>query len=240
MLDRLTRFALAAAFVLAAAAPAGAVVAPFNFDTTPGRLPKTVVPTDYIIALTPDAAAKTLRGTENVALDVRRPTKQIVFNTHDMTIADARLDGARVARTVTQNDKQLTTLTLARPAAIGHHVLTLAYSGKIEDSPDGLFAQDYRTPDGRSGRMLSTQFESTDARRMFPAWDEPAFRATYQLTVTLPAAWTAVSNMPVQKRTVHGALGDDRVRAHAQDAVVLGGADARATSRRSPPSVPTA
>ena len=206
MLDRLTRFALAAAFVLGAAAPAGAVVAPFNFDTTPGRLPKTVVPTDYIIALTPDAAAKTLRGTENVALDVRRPTKQIVFNTHDMTIADARLDGARVARTVTQNDKQLTTLTLARPAAIGHHVLTLAYSGKIEDSPDGLFAQDYRTPDGRSGRMLSTQFESTDARRMFPGWDEPAFRATYQLTVTLPAAWTAVSNMPVQTRTVHGAL----------------------------------
>jgi len=206
MLDRLTRFALAAAFVLAAAAPAGAVVAPFNFDTTPGRLPKSVVPTDYIIALTPDATAKTLRGTENVALDVRRPTKQIVFNTHDMTIADARFDGARVARTVTQNDKQLTTLTLARAAAIGHHVLTLSYSGKIQDSPDGLFAQDYRTPDGRSGRMLSTQFESTDARRMFPAWDEPAFRATYQLTVTLPAAWTAVSNMPVQTRNVHGAL----------------------------------
>ena len=206
MLDRLTRFALAAAFVLGAAAPAGAAVAPFNFDTTPGRLPKTVVPTDYIIALTPDAGAKTLRGTENVALDVRRPTKHIVFNTHDLTIADARLDGARVARTVTQNDKQLTTLTLARPAAVGHHVLTLAYSGKIEDSPDGLFAQDYRTPDGRSGRMLSTQFESTDARRMFPGWDEPAFRATYQLTVTLPAAWTAVSNMPVQSRAVHGAL----------------------------------
>jgi len=206
MLDRFTRFALAAAFVLGAAAPAVAAVAPFNFDTTPGRLPKTVVPADYVISLTPDAAAKTLRGTENVVLDVRRPAKQIVFNTHDMTIADARLDGVRVARTVTQNDKQLTTLTLARPAAVGHHVLTLAFSGKIEDSPDGLFAQDYRTPDGRSGRMLSTQFESTDARRMFPGWDEPAFRATYQLTVTLPAAWTAVSNMPVQTRTVHGAM----------------------------------
>ncbi len=206
MFDRFTRFALAAAFVLGAAAPAGAVVAPFNFDTTPGRLPKSVVPTDYIIALTPDAAAKTLRGTEKIALDVRRPTTRIMFNTHDMTIADARLDGTRVARTVTQNEKQLTTLTLARPAAVGRHVLTLAYSGKIEDSSDGLFAQDYRTPDGRSGRMLSTQFESTDARRMFPGWDEPAFRATYQLTVTLPAAWTAVSNMPVQTRTVQGAV----------------------------------
>ncbi|MEA2786348.1 MAG: hypothetical protein QOF71_2452 [Candidatus Eremiobacteraeota bacterium] len=205
MLDRFARLALTTVLVLGAAAPAGAFVAPFNFDTTPGRLPKSVVPIDYVIALTPDAAAKTLRGTERIALDVRRPAAQIVFNTHDMTIANARLDGVPVARTVTQNDKQLTTLTLARPAAIGRHVLTLAYSGKIEDSSDGLFAQDYRTPDGRSGRMLSTQFESTDARRMFPGWDEPAFRATFQLTVTLPAAWTAVSNMPVRTRTVHGA-----------------------------------
>ena len=38
-----------------------------------------------------------------------------------------------------------------------------------------------------------------------PGWDEPAFRATYPLTVTLPAAWKAVSNMPVQTRSVHGA-----------------------------------
>ena len=46
--------------------------------------------------------------------------------------------------------------------------------------------------------MLATQFESTDARRMFPSWDEPAFRATYKLTVTVPADFTPVSNMPVR------------------------------------------
>nr|MDP9106776.1 hypothetical protein [Candidatus Eremiobacteraeota bacterium] len=69
MLNRFARFACAAAFVVGAAAgaaAAAAAVAPFDFDTTPGRLPKTVVPTDYVIALTPDAAAKTLRGTEHV------------------------------------------------------------------------------------------------------------------------------------------------------------------------------
>ncbi len=203
MLNRFARLAFATAFVVANAGPVAAAVAPFDFNTTPGRLPKTVVPVDYVIALTPNALAKTLRGTENVALDVRRPTTQIVFNTHDMTISNARLDGVRVARTVTQNDKQLTTLTLARPAAVGRHVLSLAYAGKIEDSADGLFAQDYRTPDGRTGRMLSTQFESTDARRMFPGWDEPAFRATYELTVTLPAVWSAISNMPIRTRVVH-------------------------------------
>ncbi len=199
----LTKVLLAAALLAGVAAPAGAV-APFNFDTTFGRLPKTVVPTDYTIVLVPNATAKTLRGSESIALTVRRTTSRIVFNTHDITIGEARFDGARVANVATDNAKQLTTITLARPAAVGRHTLALTYAGKIEDSSDGLFAQDYRKADGTTARMLATQFESTDARRVFPGWDEPAFRATYQLTVTLPAAWSAISNMPVQSRRVHG------------------------------------
>ncbi len=203
----LSRTAAAAVFALTAALVLGSPAqaeAPFAFDTTPGRLPKTVVPTDYRIAIAPDARARTFTGSETVVLDVRRPTARIVFNTLNLAIAEARLDGARVARVRTENRAQLTTLTLARPAAAGRHTLALRYAGKIERSAQGLFAQPYRAPDGRPGLMLSTQFESTDARRMFPAWDEPAFRATYQLSVTLPARWSAVSNTPVAARAVHG------------------------------------
>jgi aminopeptidase N len=54
--------------------------------------------------------------------------------------------------------------------------------------------------------MLSTQMESTDARRMFPCWDEPAFRATFKLTTTVPAGWASIGNMPIEKREVHGKL----------------------------------
>ncbi len=206
MLHRLFPTAVAAVLLGVLAAPASAAVAPFNFDTTPGRLPKTVVPTAYRITLTPDATAKTLAGTEEITLDVRRATGSIVFNTHDITISEARLDGTPVAKIATENEKQLTTLTLAHPAAVGRHVLTLTYSGKIEDSPDGLFAQDYRKPDGTTGRMLSTQFESTDARRMFPSWDEPAFRATFELTAIVPASWSVVSNTPIAAQKANGAL----------------------------------
>src|ERR1043165_3334909 len=46
--------------------------------------------------------------------------------------------------------------------------------------------------------MLGTQFEATDARRLFPCWDEPAFRARFQLTVVVPENWLAVSNMLVE------------------------------------------
>jgi aminopeptidase N len=46
--------------------------------------------------------------------------------------------------------------------------------------------------------MLGTQFEATDARRFFPCWDEPLFRARFQLTVVVPENWLAVSNMPIE------------------------------------------
>ena len=56
--------------------------------------------------------------------------------------------------------------------------------------------------------MLSSQLESTDARRWFPCWDEPAFRARFTLTATIPATWSAVANMPIAHRVVHGTLAD--------------------------------
>ena len=49
--------------------------------------------------------------------------------------------------------------------------------------------------------MLGTQFEATDARRFFPCWDEPSFRARFQLTTVVPENWLAVSNMPIEKET---------------------------------------
>ncbi len=190
----------------AAAPPAPAPAAPFSFDAAPGRLPKTVVPLDYAIAITPDATAKTLSGTESIAIQVRKPTATIVFNSLNERLTGTKFDGADVAKVDSNDDTQLTTVTLARPAAIGRHTLTFAYTGKLETSPQGLFVQPYAKPGGGDGVLISTQFEATDARRMFPCWDEPAFRATYSLTATVPAAWTVTSNMPVANRVANGAL----------------------------------
>ena len=179
---------------------------PFSFATVPGRLPKSVVPVDYTIAVTPDAVARTLKGHESVVLEFRESSSQIVFNSLNETLDDVRFDGQPVAQVVSKDDQQLTTVTLAAPASAGRHTLSFGYQGKIETIPQGLFAQPYVTPAGVRGLLLSTQFESTDARRMFPCWDEPAFRATFELTVTVPAEWAAVSNMPIAHREVQGKL----------------------------------
>ena len=178
--------------------------APFSFDSAPGRLPKTVVPGDYEIAIVPDVAKRTFTGRESVHLQVRTATTQIIFNTLDLRLRHVTLDGVAVQNVATDNDAQLTTLTLAAPAAAGAHELRLSYDGVIQTRPQGLFVQPYSNADGGKGVMLTTQMEATDARRLFPCWDEPAFRATFQLSATIPAAWAAVSNMPIVERSVHG------------------------------------
>ncbi|HEX3463600.1 MAG TPA: M1 family metallopeptidase [Candidatus Elarobacter sp.] len=203
MPSALLRAALALVLVVSAVS-IGTAKPPFDFETAPGRLSKDVVPLDYRVAIVPDVAARTLTGSETVALRMRKPVTTIAFNSLHEQLSDVKLDGAPVASVSSDDAKQMTTLTLASPAAVGNHTLTFAYTGRLETAPQGLFVQPYRSG-ATSGTMLSTQFEATDARRMFPCWDEPAFRATFQLSATVPAAWSATSNMPVESRSVNGA-----------------------------------
>jgi aminopeptidase N len=183
-----------------------AMASPFSFDQAPGRLPKNVVPIHYTIAIVPNTTALTLTGRESVLIRVRDATDTIQFNSLNQTLRHVRLDGHPVKRVVSNDEQQLTTVTLVAPATPGMHTLSFIYTGKIETQPHGLFAQPYAGSDGVPGVLLSTQMEATDARRMFPCWDEPAFRATFRLTATVPKNWTTLANMPISKRVVHGAL----------------------------------
>jgi aminopeptidase N len=188
-----------------AAAPARATApAPFSFDSAPGRLPKNVVPLDYRVSIVPDATALTINGTESVQLQFRSPSATLLFNSINETLNDVLLDGKPVKAVASDDAQQLTTVTLAQEAPIGLHTLSFSYQGKIEQQPHGLFVQPYDMAGGGHGLLLSTQMEATDARRMFPCWDEPAFRARFELTVSIPSKWTALSNMPVARRVVHG------------------------------------
>ena len=203
-MNRLLAFAIAVAALVYSALPARAADQPFTFDSTFGRLPKTVVPIDYDIALTPNIAARTTAGTESVRVSVRTATAKIVVNTLEMTILTARLANGPAATIADNPTLQQTTLTFVKPIAAGEHTLQLAFSGKIGTAAQGLFLQAYQTASGGHEAMLATQLESTDARRVFPSWDEPVFRATYRLSVTVPQEFTAVSNMPVASTVPKG------------------------------------
>jgi len=194
--------------ILAASAFTGApaFATPFSVSDAPGRLPKNVIPESYSVTVEPDAAAMTIKGRESIVLQVRSATTTIQFNSLNETLSDVRLDGKAVLKVASDDDAQLTTVTIASPVTVGTHTLSFSYAGKIETQPHGLFAQPYVSPDGKQGVLLTTQMESTDARRMFPCWDEPAFRAKFRLSATVPAEWSLVSNMPVVKRVVKAKL----------------------------------
>ena len=184
-------------------APTAWCGAPFSFESTPGRLPKNVVPISYDVAIVPDVDALRFTGTESVQLQFRAATATLQFNSLNETLSNVLLDGKPVKSVASSDAQQLTTVTLTKPVT-GRHTLSFSYSGKIEAQPHGLFAQKYTKPGGGQAVLLSTQFEATDARRMFPCWDEPSFRAYFSLTVTVPKAWTTVGNMPIASRRVHG------------------------------------
>src|SRR5438876_6445345 len=175
---------------------------PFSFKDTPGKLPKEVVPTDYSIRIVPNIDALEFSGTETVKLDVRNPVHRLVLNALEMEISDASLDGKVLPKSAIQIDRENELIILALPSelAAGNHRLALSFSGKINQQGQGLFYMRYQEQGSPAVAekkfMLGTQFEATDARRFFPCWDEPAFRARFQLTTVVPGNWVAVSNMP--------------------------------------------
>jgi aminopeptidase N len=100
------------------------------------------------------------------------------------------------ARVRSDADAQTATLDFGRELKPGAYRLDIAYSGKINTQANGLFALDYKNKEGADARALFTQFEAADARRFVPSWDEPDYRASFDLTARVPSAQMAVSNMP--------------------------------------------
>jgi aminopeptidase N len=179
----------------------GAVEKPFNFEETPGKLPKEVVPAEYAVRIVPNLDNFTFAGSESVKLNARKPVRQLVLNALELKIEGASVDGKELPLSAirTDNEKELLTLTLPSELAAGDHAVTLRFTGKINQQGQGLFYMRYQEQgSGTRKVMLGTQFEATDARRFFPCWDEPAFRARFQLTVVVPENWLAVSNMPIE------------------------------------------
>ena len=191
--------------LLALMALTGLAESRFTFDSTPGGLPKTVMPTHYDIHIRPDLAAGTIAGRAGIDIEVREPVQELVLNALDIKVTRAVLDDDTApSPTTIDANAQTLKIPLTAPLSAGKHRLNIEYTGKIATYGRGLYQLKYK--DGGGERvMLATEMEPTDARRLFPCWDEPSFRATFALKAVLPEAWRAVSNMPV---TVERTLGD--------------------------------
>ncbi|WP_294136622.1 M1 family metallopeptidase [Sphingobium sp.] len=166
------------------------------------QLPRGAVPGHYAIQVTPDAA--NLKFTGKVTIDVMVSTAMpaLVLNAADLTFGDVMLTPAKgkaiKGSAKVDADAQTVTLDFGKPLAPGQYKLAIAYAGVINTQANGLFALDYTNNEGQAKRALFTQFEAPDARRFVPSWDEPSYKATFDLSAIIPTGELAVGNMPVK------------------------------------------
>lgn len=182
---------------------------PFDFASTPGKLPKQVVPEEYAIRIAPDIAKLRFAGSVTVKLNVRTPVHELVLNAVELEIKSATLDDQSIPTSAIKVDPKQETLTLslATELSVGSHTLILAFNGKINQQGQGLFYAPYQEQGTNAKKvMLGTQFEPTDARRMFPCWDEPSFRARFQLTAVVPGIFSRsqICRSKAKRRTAAG------------------------------------
>ncbi len=169
---------------------------------TTHRLPETVRPEKYTIELRPDLGRFTFQGEESVEIRVLRPVKTIVLNASELEVTQATLKvhGGRpvaAAKIDVSEPTQRLTLTFGTSIPKGTATLRLNFAGILNDELAGFYRSRYTMANGTEGFMAATQFESTDARRAFPCWDEPGAKATFDLSLVVPESMASVSNTPI-------------------------------------------
>jgi aminopeptidase N len=171
----------------------------FNILATPGRLPKEIVPRSYLIDLEPNIETLVTDGWESIEIEVLKPTDHIVLNSVDTEISAVQIEiGGQKEELVPQFDSSQQTVSFETRSLLepGRYNLSFKFQSRIGEQPHGLFVRHYDSQ-GALQHLLTTELEPGDARRVFPSWDEPAFKATFQLSVKTDQKNTVVSNMPV-------------------------------------------
>ncbi|HEY2168350.1 MAG TPA: M1 family metallopeptidase [Candidatus Angelobacter sp.] len=161
------------------------------------RLPTTIVPSHYKLLLDPDIGQQKFIGEETITVQAQQSTSEIVLNSLglEISLAEATVADKTLPAQVTYDQpNEMVRLIFAQPMPKGIVGLHLKYSGKLTTGLRGLYLS-------KSARRqyAVTQFEGTYARMMFPGFDEPAFKATFDLSVIADKGDTAISNGRIVK-----------------------------------------
>jgi aminopeptidase N len=169
-------------------------------QSTPDGLPKEIVPRSYLIYLEPDIEARVIDGVESIEIEVLQPTNRIVLNALNTQITRARIEIDRQAEELSPQldaNRQTVSFDLENQLSPGNYTLSIKFQSTILEEPHRLFSQSYEGALGTVEHLLAIESQTADARRIFPCWDEPAFRATFQLSVKTGRQNRVLSNMPV-------------------------------------------
>lgn len=159
------------------------------------RLVHQFVPSNYKLSITLNRPKKTFNGTV-IINGISKNTNEIILHSKDLKIDSVKIDNQSAEYSFGDNDE----LIIKSNIKPDNHILTIVFSGKITDSMHGLYPC-YYTHDGVKKELLATQFESHHAREVFPCIDEPAAKATFDITLNTETNVTVLGNMPIKKQT---------------------------------------
>ncbi len=160
------------------------------------RLPDGAVPQHYNLTFTPDLAKATFAGEETIDVLLLKPASSITLNAAELEIPLAEAtqqDKSQTAQVSFDATREQATLNFATPLEAGAVKLHLKFTGILNDQLRGFYLARTATRN-----YAVTQFESTDARRAFPSFDEPALKSTFDIALIVDRADTAISNGAIE------------------------------------------
>lgn len=169
------------------------------------RLSKVVVPESYKIYIEPDIENKQFSGSVSIFAQVNKSIDKIVLNANQLEIAEPEISKVSPVhgewlKPELKFDKksQRVILQLKQKLKKGRHELRMKFAGKLNDKLVGFYYSSSKSKDGKPIHIASTQMEPTDARRVFPCFDEPDFKATFKISIGVDKGQVAISNAPVK------------------------------------------
>jgi len=156
------------------------------------RLPEIAVPENYKLAFAPDFATDTFAGQEEISLHMLKPSNVIVLNAADIDFEAVMVhlgEDTLTGKVTNGPENQMVTLIFDKPIPAGPALLHIHYKGKLNNQLRGLYLS---RANGR--KYAVSQLEAVDARRAFPSFDEPSYKATFDVTVIADKGDTAISN----------------------------------------------
>jgi len=174
------------------------------------RLPEVATPENYKLTFTPDLDKAKFEGDETISIRVLKPTSEITLNAVDIEFHEVTITGGGSTQKATvtpQKEKEMVVLSVPKPLVAGPVTIHITYTGILNDEMRGL----YLGKDDQGRKYAASQFEATDARRAFPSFDEPDYKATFDFTAVADKGQIAISNSkiisdtpgPGDKHTVH-------------------------------------
>ena len=166
-----------------------------------------ISPIHYELEFEPDFDNFTFRGRARVTVACSEATSEIAMDAAELNVLSCNViigDNRLPVRTRVDVSAENLLISLDREIC-GKCIVDVQYTGLLNDRLLGFYRSSYKY-DGQTKYLATTQFEAADARRAFPCWDAPQYKATFQVAILAPENMSAISNMPVAHTSNEGDL----------------------------------